>query len=72
MEVVEMNQERIIRAIEQQLENLTFYDDDLAYEYECELYYDCEEGEEPKPIVEKFTRELLIKLIHTIQELDND
>jgi hypothetical protein len=43
---VEMNQAQLIRSIEQQLENLMHFDDDLAYQYECELYYDCNDDEE--------------------------
>jgi hypothetical protein len=37
-------------------------DEDLAYQYECELYYDCNDDEEPVPIVENFTSELLAEL----------
>jgi len=57
-----MTQEQLIRSIEQQLENLMLLDDDLAYQYECELYYDCNEDEEPVLIVENFTPELLTEL----------
>ena len=31
--------EQLIRSIEQQLENLMHFDGDLAYQYECDLYY---------------------------------
>lgn len=55
-------QEQLIRSIEQLLENLMTIDEDLAYEYECELYYDCNDDEEPFPIVENFTPELLAEL----------
>jgi hypothetical protein len=65
-----MNQQ-LIRSIEQQLENLMTLDEDLAWEYECQLYYDCNDDEEPKPIVELFTPELLDKLIQTVDELDD-
>ena len=61
-------QEKLIRSIEQQLENLMLLDDDLAYQYECELYYDCNEDEEPVPIVENFTPELLIELENLVYE----
>ena len=67
-----MNQEQLIRCIEQQLENLMLLDEDLEYQYECELYYDCNDDEEPKPIVENFTPELLVKLEKLVYELDND
>jgi hypothetical protein len=59
---VEMNQAQLIRSIEQLLENLMTIDEDLAYQYECELYYDCNDDEEPQPIVENFTVELLAEL----------
>jgi len=65
-----MNQQ-LIRSIEQQLENLMTLDEDLAWEYECQLYYDCNDDEEPKPIVELFTPELLDKLTQTVYQLDN-
>jgi hypothetical protein len=64
-------QEQLIRSIEQQLENLMHFDDDLEYQYECELYYDCNDDEEPEPIVEKFTPELLKELEDLVYELDN-
>lgn len=59
---VEMEQTQLIRSIEQLLENLMTIDEDLAYQYECELYYDCNDDEEPVPIVENFTPELLAEL----------
>jgi len=43
-------------------------DDDLAYQYECELYYDCNDDEDPVPIVENFTPELLIELENLVYE----
>lgn len=67
-----MTQLQLIRSIEQQLENLMSLDDDLAYQYECDLYYDCNEDEEPTPIVENFTPELLTELEDLVYELDND
>ena len=66
-----MTQTQLIRSIEQQLENLMLLDDDLAYQYECELYYDCNEDEEPVPIVENFTPELLTELENLVYQLDN-
>lgn len=64
-----MTQEQLIRSIEQQLENLAHFDDDLAYQYECDLYYDCNENEEPQPIVENFTSELLTELENLVYKL---
>jgi len=66
---VEMNQEQLIRSIDQQLENLMHFDDELEYQYECELYYDCNDD---KPIVEKFTPELLKELEDLVYQLDNE
>lgn len=59
MVVVDMDQAQLIQSIEQLLENLMTIDEDLACQYEDELYRgdDMEE-----PIVEKFTPELLAKL----------
>ena len=67
-----MDQAQLIRSIEQQLENLMLLDDDLAYQYDLELYYDCNEDEEPQPIVENFTPELLTELEKVVYELNND
>lgn len=64
-----MTQEQLIRSIEQQLENLMLLDDDLAYQYDCELYYDCNENEEPVPITENFTPELLEELENLVYKL---
>lgn len=64
-------QEQLICSISQQLENLMHFDGDLAYEYECELYYDCNDDEEPIPIVERFTPKLLKELEDLVYELDN-
>jgi hypothetical protein len=62
-------QEQLIREIEQQLENLMHFDDELEYQYECELYYPDTDDE---PIVEKFTPELLKELEDLVYELDNE
>ena len=67
---VEMNQEQLIRSIEQQLENLMHFDDDLAYQYDCDLYYEVADDEEPIPIVEAFTPELLKELEDLVYRLD--
>ena len=50
-----MTDKQLIQSIEQQLENLMHFDEDLAYHYECDLYYDCNDDEEPIPILENFT-----------------
>ena len=63
-------QAQLIRSIEQQLDNLMSLDYDLAYQYECELYYDCND-EEPVRIVENYTHELLTELEKVVYELDN-
>jgi hypothetical protein len=67
---VEMDQEQLIRSIEQQLENLMALDDDLAYQYDCDLYYEVADDEEPIPIVEAFTPELLKELEDLVYRLD--
>jgi hypothetical protein len=67
---VEMDQEQLIRSIEQQLENLMHFDDDLAYQYDCDLYYVVADDEEPIPIVEAFTPELLKELEDLVYQLD--
>lgn len=59
---------QLIRSIEQQLENLMFVNEDLAWEYECMLYYDCNDDEEPRPIIELFTSELLTELVQLVYE----
>ena len=61
-------QEQLIRSIEQQLENLMHFDDDLSNDYMSELYYADNEDE---PIVELFTPELLKELEDLVYELDN-
>ena len=62
-------QAQLIRSIEQQLENLMTLDDDLAYQYECDLYYADKIDE---PIVELFTPELLTELENLVYQLDNN
>ena len=62
MTSVTIDSAQLIRSIEQQLENIQSFDEDLAWQYECELYYDHNDDEEPQPIVELFTPELLENL----------
>ena len=62
MTTPELTKDQLISSIEQQLENIQSFDGDLAWEYECELYYDHNDDEEPQPIVELFTPELLENL----------
>lgn len=69
---VEMTQEQLIQSIEQQLENLMHFDDDLAYQYDCDLYYEVADDEEQIPIVEAFTPELLKELEDLVRKLDDD
>jgi hypothetical protein len=64
-----MTQEQLIRSIEQQLENLAYFDAELAYEYENDLYYADYMDE---PIVETFTPELLEELTQLVYQLDNE
>ncbi len=66
---VEMDQAQLIRCIEQQLENLAHFDDELAYEYENDLYYSDFMDE---PIIEQFTPQLLKELEDLVYELDNE
>lgn len=66
-----MNQEQLINSIEQQLENLMHFDDNLSYDYECNLYYECDENGEPIPVIEKFTPQLLKELEDLVYELDS-
>ena len=61
-------QEQLVRSIEQQLENLAYFNEELAYEYENDLYYSDFMDE---PIVERFTPELLKELEDLVYELDN-
>lgn len=63
-----MNQEQLIRCIEQQLENLMLLDDDLAYQYECNLYY---RNKIDEPITKNFTPELLTELESVVYQLSN-
>lgn len=62
-----MNQQQLIRAIEQQLENLMSLDEDLAYQYEYDLYYENEE-----PLVREFTPKLLEELTQLVYELEDE
>ena len=64
-----MDQVQLILSIEQQLENLMILDEDLEYQYECDLYYADKIDE---PILEKFTPKLLAELEKVVYDLDND
>ena len=59
------NQDQLIRSIEQRIEDLSFIDEDLAYQFECDLYYETD-GDDV-PIVELFNQELLDELDQLIQ-----
>jgi hypothetical protein len=61
-----MTQEQLIRSIEQQLENLMVLDEDLSYQYECDLYYDTDE-----PIVELFTEDILKEIEQHIENIED-
>jgi hypothetical protein len=60
-------QAQLIRSIEQQLENLMHFDDDLAHDYDLLLYDDQEQ-----PIIKNFTPQVLEQLTQIVYELDND
>jgi hypothetical protein len=62
-----MNQEQIVRCIEQQLENLMHFDGDLADDFELMLYDDQEQ-----PILNNFTPQVLEQLTQIVYELDNN
>ena len=64
-----MTQEQLIATIEQRLEDLMFYDEDLAYQYDCDLYLMDEGGDLIEPITELFTPELLQEIEQQIDEL---
>ena len=61
-----MDQAQLIREIEQQVDNLSFLDEDLFNEC-CDKYYD----ENDEPIVELFTPQLLQELTTHVLELDS-
>ena len=62
-------QEQLIREIEQQLENLMHFSDELSERYQNYLYYP---GTDDEPIVSRFNPELLKELEDLVYELDND
>ncbi len=62
-----MKQEQLIASIEQQLENLMFFDSELELEYELALY-----DEDGEPIVDLFTEELLNEILGHIDRYDVD
>lgn len=60
-------QEQLIREIEQQLDNLSCFNE-MLFDYWCtELYTDDDE-----PITEKFTSEVLQQITKDVEENDND
>jgi hypothetical protein len=59
MEDLKMDQAQLIRSIEQLLDNLMSLNQDLACQYEDDLYSGDDMDE---PIIEKFTPELLKEL----------
>jgi hypothetical protein len=64
---VEMDQEQLIRSIEQQLENLMILDEELSEKYDSYCFYPDTDYE---PIVERFTPELLKELEDLVYQLD--
>jgi hypothetical protein len=64
---VEMTQEQLIRSIEQQLENVMHFSDELSDKYHQYMYYPDTDDE---PIVERFTPELLKELEDLVYQLD--
>jgi len=65
--MMNLTQEQLIRTIEQRLEDLMVFDEDLACQYESNLYYSDFMDE---PIVKLFTPQLLQEIEQHIQELD--
>ena len=59
-----MDQAQLIREIEQQVDNLSYLDEDLFNQY-CDKYYD----ENDEPIVELFTPQLLQELTESMPQL---
>jgi hypothetical protein len=64
-----MTQDQLIRSIEQQLENVMHFSDELSDKYHQYMYYPDTDDE---PIVERFTPELLKELEDLVYRLDND
>ena len=60
-----MKQEQLIASIEQQLENLMSFSEELEFEYESVLY-----DENGEPIVDLFTEELLNEILEHIDRYD--
>lgn len=59
------NQEQLVQSIEQRIKDLSFIDEDLAYQFKCDLYYETD-GDDV-PIVELFNQELLEELNQLIE-----
>jgi|APGre2960657373_1045057.scaffolds.fasta_scaffold92741_2 hypothetical protein len=55
----------LIHSIEQRIKDLSSIDEDLAYQFECDLYYETD-GDDV-PIVELFNQELLEELNQLIE-----
>lgn len=62
-----MNQDQLIRSINQQLENLMILDEELSEKYDAQCFYPNTDYE---PIVEQFTPELLKELEDLVRKLD--
>ena len=55
----------LIHSIEQRIKDLSSIDEDLAYQFECDLYYETDGND--VPIVELFNQELLEELNQLIE-----
>ena len=60
-----MNQEQLIRCIEQQLDDLSYLNEDLFNDW-CELLY----TENDEPIVKRFTLKVLNQLTSLVYSCD--
>jgi len=62
-----MNQDQLIRCIEQQLDNLSYLNEHLFYDW-CDRLY----TENDEPIVERFTLKVLNSLTSLVSSLDHE
>lgn len=62
-----MNQEQLIRCIDQQLDDLSYLNEHLFNEWYDRLY-----TENDEPIVERFTVKVLNQLTSLVSSLDNE
>lgn len=62
-----MNQEQLIRCIDQQLDDLSYLNENLFNEWYDRLY-----TENDEPIVERFTVKVLNQLTSLVSSLDNE